>query len=110
MHFIFLSLIIAISQVTFIVNLMSISWGATAGSFAAPYVYGLFWKKANRQGALASMVTGLAFALILSWAFGFKSSIVPFIGSLAILIPFGVLPLVSILTGGNKNESVSIRS
>ena len=35
-------LIIAISEVTFIVNLMSISWGATAGSFAAPYVYGLF--------------------------------------------------------------------
>jgi SSS family solute:Na+ symporter len=106
--FIFLSLIIAISEVTFIVNLMSISWGATAGSFAAPYVYGLFWKKANRQGALASMITGLAFSLILSWAFGFKSSIVPFIGSLAILIPFGVLPIVSILTGGNKNESLPI--
>lgn len=106
--FIFFSLLIAFYQVTFIVNLMSISWGATAGSFIAPYVYGLFWKKANRQGAFASMLTGLSFALIMSWSYGFSSSVVPLIGSLSMMIPFGVLPIVSLLTGGNENESVPI--
>ena len=49
--FIALSVIIAIvqykSNVTFIAQLMGISWGALAGAFLAPFLYSLFWKGYN---------------------------------------------------------------
>ena len=47
--FIAVSAIIALiqykSSVTFIAQLMGISWGALAGSFLAPFMYSLYWKK-----------------------------------------------------------------
>ena len=50
--FIVISSIIAIVQfkggITFIAQLMGISWGALAGSFLAPFLYGLYWKKASK--------------------------------------------------------------
>lgn len=46
--FIAISVIIAIvqynSNVTFIAQLMGISWGALAGAFLAPFLYSLYWK------------------------------------------------------------------
>ena len=96
--FIFFSLLIAFYRVTFIVNLMSISWGANAGSFIVPYLYRLFWKRANLAGAMASVISGLGFAVVVSLAYGFTSRWIPLIGSVSILIPLGVLPLVTILT------------
>jgi len=100
--FVFLSLLIAFKRSTFIVNLMSISWGATAGSFLAPYVYGLYWKRGTRQAAWASMLSGLVIAVGFSWYFGFRSQLVPLVGSLAMLIPLGVFPVVSLFTGGER--------
>ena len=47
--FIAISVVIAIiqyrSSVTFIAQLMGVSWGALAGAFLAPFLYGLYWKK-----------------------------------------------------------------
>ena len=49
--FVLISSIIAIMQykggITFIAQLMGISWGALAGSFLAPFLYGLYWKRAS---------------------------------------------------------------
>ena len=49
--FIVISTIIAVVQykanLMFIAQLMGISWGALAGSFLAPFLYGLYWKKAS---------------------------------------------------------------
>ncbi|MCL2138997.1 MAG: sodium:solute symporter [Treponema sp.] len=49
--FIAISSIIAIFQynggLDFIAQLMGVSWGALAGSFLAPFLYGLYWKKAS---------------------------------------------------------------
>ena len=51
--FIAVSVVIAIiqykSNITFIAQLMGVSWGALAGAFLAPFLYGLYWKKATRQ-------------------------------------------------------------
>ena len=48
LFFIIVSSVIAIiqakSSVTFIAQLMGISWGALAGAFLAPFLYGLYWK------------------------------------------------------------------
>ena len=47
--FIAISVVIAIvqykSNVTFIAQLMGVSWGALAGAFLAPFLFGLYWKK-----------------------------------------------------------------
>jgi Na+/proline symporter len=57
--FIAVSYFIALFRPAWIVSLMSISWGAVAGSFLAPYLYGLFWKRTTKLGAYAGMWTGL---------------------------------------------------
>ena len=50
--FILISVVIALiqynSSVTFIAQLMGISWGALAGSFLGPLIYGLYWKKTTK--------------------------------------------------------------
>ena len=49
--FILISVILAIvqyqSNVTFIAQLMGVSWGALAGAFLGPFLFGLYWKKAT---------------------------------------------------------------
>jgi len=50
--FIIISSAIAIIQynggISFIAQLMGVSWGALAGSFLAPFLYGLYWKRTSR--------------------------------------------------------------
>jgi SSS family solute:Na+ symporter len=43
--FIILSVVLALNPPTFIAQLMGYSWGALAGSFLAPFLYGLYWKR-----------------------------------------------------------------
>ena len=58
--FIAISVVIAIiqynSNVTFIAQLMGVSWGALAGAFLAPFLYGLYWKRATKLSVWVSMV------------------------------------------------------
>ena len=58
--FIAISVVLAIiqykSSVTFIAQLMGVSWGALAGAFLAPFLYGLYWKKATRAACWASFL------------------------------------------------------
>ena len=58
--FILISVILAIvqyrSNVTFIAQLMGVSWGALAGAFLAPFLYGLYWKGVTVAGVWASFV------------------------------------------------------
>ena len=52
--FVAISVVIAIIQykknVTFIAQLMGVSWGALAGAFLAPFLYGLYWKGSTKAG------------------------------------------------------------
>ena len=57
--FVLLSVVIALDPPTFIAQLMGISWGALAGSFLAPFLYGLFSKKITRGGEWACFVSGV---------------------------------------------------
>ncbi len=58
--FILISVVLAIvqyrSNVTFIAQLMGVSWGALAGAFLAPFLYGLYWKGATRAACWASFL------------------------------------------------------
>lgn len=94
--FVAVSLIIALRQPTFIVNLMVISWGALAGSFLGPYMYGLFWKRTTKAGAMAGLFTGLILSVALYLRMGQPG--IPFAGAVAMVVPIIVVPVVSLFT------------
>ena len=58
--FIAISVVIALiqykSNVTFIAQLMGVSWGALAGAFLAPFLYGLDWKRTTKAACGVSFV------------------------------------------------------
>ena len=58
--FIAISVVLAIvqykSNVTFIAQLMGVSWGALAGAFLAPFLFGLYWKKATKAACWVSFL------------------------------------------------------
>ena len=62
MVFIVLSAVIAILKDTFnfaaIAQMMGVSWGALAGAFLAPFLYGLYWKKTTKASVVASFIFG----------------------------------------------------
>ncbi|MDN5332342.1 MAG: solute:Na+ symporter, family [Tepidanaerobacteraceae bacterium] len=93
--FIALSLIIAILKPSIIITLMAISWGTVAGTFLAPYLFGLFHKSTTKSGAWAGSIAGLIISLGLSLIYKFDSSKIPMFGSLAMIIPLIIVPLVS---------------
>ena len=61
--FVLVSMVLAIysyrSNDVYITKLMSISWGAMAGSFLAPFLYGLFWKGVTKAAVWASFISGV---------------------------------------------------
>lgn len=65
--FIMISVILAIiqykSSVTFIAQLMGVSWGALAGAFLAPFLYGLYWKRTTKIACWFSFVFAALFML-----------------------------------------------
>ena len=58
--FIVISAFIAINKdkLSAIADMMGISWGALAGAFLAPFLYGLYWKKATKLSVWASFIFG----------------------------------------------------
>ena len=66
--FIAISVVLAIvqykSSVTFIAQLMGVSWGALAGAFLAPFLYGLYWKKATKAACWVSFLFSSVFMLL----------------------------------------------
>ena len=58
--FIGISVVLAIiqykSSVTFIAQLMGVSWGALAGAFLAPFLYGLYWKGTTKAACWVSFL------------------------------------------------------
>ncbi|HPH03395.1 MAG TPA: sodium transporter [Spirochaetota bacterium] len=94
--FIIISFFIARYELSVIVTLMSLSWGAVAGTFMAPFLYGLYWKGATRTGIAAGMGTGLVLSISLFFILGPNNS--PIASTIAMIAPFLVIPLVSIWT------------
>ncbi|MBQ6370339.1 MAG: sodium:solute symporter [Firmicutes bacterium] len=69
LFFILVSAVIAVvkdahPEITFIAQMMGVSWGALAGSFLAPFLYGLYWKGVTRASCYACFVWGCALMII----------------------------------------------
>ncbi|MDR2184114.1 MAG: sodium transporter [Treponema sp.] len=94
--FIVISYFISRFQISIIVYLMSLSWGVVSGSFAAPYVLGLYSKKVSKAGAYAGLLSGTALMILLFFLWGPGRS--PLAASIAITVPFIVVSVVSLFT------------
>lgn len=109
--FIIISATIAIvqakSSVTFIAQLMGISWGALAGAFLAPFLLGLYWKKVTKVAVCVNFVTG-AGIMVLNMTM--KNIFPAFLqsplnaGVFAMLLGFIIVPIVSLLTQKTLNS------
>lgn len=112
--FIIISAIIAIYQAKspnlFIAQMMGVSWGALAGAFLAPFLYGLYWKGTTKAAVVASFIFGVGmelFQLIVSlgWVsvanipvlnFVFQNSL--YSGVFAMVGGLILVPIVSLLS------------
>ena len=103
--FIVLSVVIALDPPTFIAQLMGISWGALAGAFLAPFLYGLYWKKVTKSAVWASFVCGVGLT-VANLFFKFISSPIN-AGAIAMILGLIVVPLVSLITPKMNKEKVN---
>ena len=111
--FIAISVVIAIvqykSNVTFIAQLMGVSWGALAGAFLAPFLYGLYWKKTT----VASVWVSFLFSTVVMLANIVAKPLFPVLlqspinaGVFCMLGGLILVPAVSLITKPPKQEYV----
>ncbi len=94
--FIILSVVLALNPPTFIAQLMGISWGALAGAFLAPFMYGLYSKKITKAAVWASYIVGVGIT-VSNMFIGFIASPIN-AGAITMLAGLIIVPIVSLLT------------
>ena len=94
--FIVISVVLALNPPTFIAQLMGISWGALAGAFLAPFLYGLYWKRVTRAAVWASFICGVGITVSNMYLHFIQSPINA--GAIAMVAGLIVVPIVSIVS------------
>ena len=122
--FILVSAVIAVIKdsfpgLTFIAQMMGVSWGALAGAFLAPFLYGLYSKKVTKASVGTCYVWGCGIAIIQliitlggidvsGWgtilSYVFKSSINS--GVVAMVGGLIIVPIVSLFTKKEDEDKV----
>ncbi len=120
--FIIISAIIAIYQAKgknlFIAQMMGVSWGALAGAFLAPFLYGLYWKKTTKAGVISSFIFGVGLEILQLFislkaldvsnsavlSFVFKNSL--YSGVFAMVGGLILVPVISLITAKHAPKSV----
>lgn len=125
--FIAVSAVIAVVKdanpsVTFIAQMMGVSWGGLAGAFLAPYLYGLYWKGITKASTVVCFIWGTGLAItqfVISMTMSaadiaalpgilslvFKSSIHS--GVFAMVGGLIIVPVISLLTKKPDAEKVN---
>ncbi len=106
---------------TVISSLMGISWGALAGAFLAPFMYGLFKKKVTKAAVWASFICGIGITVVhmLIYTFEFIPDAPKTLGKLSLASPvnagafamlFGliVVPVVSVMTKQSDTDKAYV--
>mgnify|MGYP002703323545 FL=1 len=104
--FIAISVVLALiqykSSVTFIAQLMGVSWGALAGAFLAPFLYGLYWKRTTKAACWVSFVFSAVFMLAVISPL--KTALPPLLqspinaGAFCMIAGLVIVPAVSLFT------------
>ncbi|MBQ6773090.1 MAG: sodium:solute symporter family protein [Synergistaceae bacterium] len=103
--FIIISVILALiqykSNVTFIAQLMGVSWGALAGAFLAPFMYSLYWKGVTKLSCWVNFI----FSSVIMIANIFVRPDFPVMlqspinaGAFCMLAGFVIVPVISFIT------------
>lgn len=124
LFFIVVSAVIAVvkdahPEITFIAQMMGVSWGALAGAFLAPFLYGLYWKGVTKASCVVCFIWGsllmifqmyitLAGVDVTGWGpfFGYifassvRSGVIAMVGGLIIV------PIVSLFTKKEDKSSM----
>ena len=103
--FVAISVVIAIVQykqnVTFIAQLMGVSWGALAGAFLAPFLYGLYFKGTTKASVWCSFIFSTVVMLLNMFV---RSSFPKLLqspinaGAFCMLAGLVIVPVVSLFT------------
>ncbi len=111
--FLIVSVLIAFNKNASISTLMSYSWGALAGAFLGPFLYGLFSKKITKPAVWTSFILGIGLTVAHMILFGFgwfpelsaKAASFPLnlaspinAGAICMILSLIVVPLVSACT------------
>ncbi len=88
----------------FIAQLMGISWGALAGAFLAPFLYGLYWKRVTRAAVWASFACGIGITVSNLFLSYIASPINA--GAAAMVAGLVIVPVVSLLTPGMDKQEL----
>ena len=103
--FIAISVVLAIvqyrSNVTFIAQLMGVSWGALAGAFLAPFLYGLYWKRTTKAACWACFLFSTVVMLLNIFAGEYFPALLQSpinAGAFCMLAGLVLVPLVSLLS------------
>lgn len=109
--FIAISAIIALfqyhSSVVFIAQLMGYSWGALAGSFLGPFLWGLYKKKVSKAAVWCSFAVGVGLTAV-NMGMGFAGT--PLIaspincGAICMILSLIIVPVVSLFTPAKEFE------
>ncbi len=89
------------SSIVFIAQLMGYSWGALAGAFLGPFLWGLYKKKVSKAAVWCSFAIGVGLTAV-NMCMGFAGT--PLIaspincGALCMLLSLVVVPVVSLFT------------
>ena len=100
-----------------IAQMMGVSWGALAGSFLAPFLYGLYWKRTTKASVAVSFVFSsclmIAQMLISMGVFSVSGGILGFVfknslysGVVAMVGGLILVPIISLLTPKMKKDHV----
>jgi len=101
---------------TFIAQMMGVSWGALAGAFLAPFLYGLYSKKTTRAAVAVSFVYGVGIEIVqlilmmgnikLSGFLGFVFTNSLYSGVFAMVGGLILVPIVSAFTKKQATSTV----
>ena len=112
--FIAISVVLALiqyhSNVTFIAQLMGVSWGALAGAFLAPFLYGLYWKRTTKA---ACWVSFLFSSVVMLANIFFRPAFPAYLqspinaGAFCMLAGLVIVPVVSLFTKAPPQERLT---
>ena len=100
-----LAIVQANSSVAFIAQAMGVSWGAMAGAFLAPFLYGLYWKRTTKRACWTSILFSSIFMTldmlgnlkVINLNLGLLQSPIN-AGAFCMIAGLIIVPVVSVLT------------
>ncbi len=109
--FIVISAVIALNKdkLGYIADMMGISWGALAGAFLAPFLYGLYWKGVTKSSVWASFIFGagiMVLNMLLRSSFPVLMQSPINCGVIAMVGGLVIVPIVSWITPKIKKSEV----